>query len=108
MKINASHRLKAFSIGNVLTEDHIENLIYDDWQEVQRIYKEADRMKDDDEREQYLIDRLENLYPDNPELLDSFAYNSISTVAVRLARNADDSDVAEYLRSKLDSIIGRR
>ena len=49
MKINASHRLKAFSIGNVLTEDHIENLIYDDWQEVQRIYKEADRMKDDDE-----------------------------------------------------------
>ena len=68
MKINASRRLKAYSYDALLSEDHIERLIYDDFEEVQRIYRNADRIKDDQEREEYIRESLQNVYED-PELL---------------------------------------
>lgn len=102
MKINASRRLKAYSYDTLLSEDHIERLIYDDFKKVQHIYRNADKIEDDQEREEYIKDSLQNIYED-PELFDEyFAYKSLDRVISSLLNNSSDSRVVSYLREKLD------
>jgi hypothetical protein len=105
MKINASRRLKAYSYDSILSEDLVEKLIYDDFQDIQRVYTRADKMKDEQEREDFIVSSLQSFYEDSDFLDEYFAYKPLSRVVTALMNNSSDSRVVSYLREKLNQAL---
>lgn len=106
MEIQAAKRLAAFDRDAALTEDHIEALISDDYERVQSVYKEANRIDDYDQRQEYLDDELRRIYATPSLLREYFDNPNISDVARRLEKNkSSDWDVRSYLRKKLDEFF---
>ena len=106
MEIQAAKRLAAFDRDAALTEDHIEVLISDDYERVQQVYREANRIDDYDQRDYYIDDKLRRIYATPSLLREYFDNPNISDVARRLEKNkSSDWDVRSYLRKKLDEFF---